>query len=452
MSFFLASTILSVSFVCLLLALSTNKALAESHEIAVYDGPSLHHALNNAVPGDDIVLYPGDYHGIKTEFPEDRWHYFHSHNSGTATAPITVRSYSRDDIQQLYGSSIDGAGYVLYITGDHWRIKHLKFHTGQKGIMLDSANHNILDNIAIYNVRDEGLHFRKSSSNNILRNCHIYNTGRSKPGFGEAVYVGTHEGNRLSDHSNNNRIGGCLFGPGVTAEAIDIKAGTVYTIVEHNTMYGADVSGVNYADSFIDIKGDEVIIRYNQMNWQGNSYMDHGIHMLKRNHNNSNVYENDVILGSGMAFLKVGQGTVKTVDNRLNYSGPLANTYGTGTIATRLDSDLPAVHHYTGFQDSSEPPDPEPGTCLTIERDTKVEIKLDQYDCVDTPVELSGRLLQVWDSNANSSCNFRGTVVSSNGETEWVITANYADTRNMTGRRINVIPSNGCVYLKMRWL
>lgn len=445
---------LAIVFACFSLALSATQALAESREVAVYDGESLHRALIYAEPGDDIMLYPGDYKGIKTESPEDRWHYFHSHRSGTSTAPITVRSYSRNDIQQLYGDSVDGAGYVFYLTGNNWRIRDLKFHTGQKGIMLDSANYNVLDNIAIHTVRDEGMHFRQSSSNNVLSNCHIYDTGRLKPGFGEAVYVGTHEGDRLGDHSNNNRIGGCLLGPGVTAEAIDIKAGTVNTIVEHNTMNSAGISGVNYADSFIDFKGDEIIVRFNQMHWQGNGHMDHGIHVLKRQHYNSNVYKNTVTLGSGMPFLKIGQGTVWAVDNRLNYSGQLASTYSSGTVVNRLESNLPAVYDYTGFQDGSggEPPIPEPINCLSLERDKKVEINLEQHNCIDIPVELSGRLLQVWDSNSNSSCNFRGQVISSNNAVEWTITENYAGTRNMSGRSIRVEPSNGCMYLIMRWL
>ncbi len=443
--------------VSLSLTLNTLDAAAESREVAVYDGESLHRALLDAEPGDDIVLYPGDYKGIKTESPEDRWHYFYSHRNGTSTAPITVRSYSRDDIQQLYGNGVDGAGYVLYLTGDNWRISDLKFHTGQKGIMLDSANDNVLDNIAIYNVRDEGLHFRKSSSNNILSNCHIYDTGRSKPGFGEAVYVGTHEGDRLGDHSNNNRIGGCLLGPGVTAEAIDIKAGTVNTIVEHNSMNGADISGINFADSFIDVKGDEIIVRFNQMNWQGNGHMDHGIHVLKRDHYNSNIYQNTVTLGSGMAFLKIGQGTARAVDNQLNYSGQLASTYSSGAVTNRLESNLPAVHDYTGYQETSRDedegePTSGPTACLSLERDEKIEIDLEQHNCVDIPVDLAGRLLQVWDSNSNSSCNFRGQIISSSNAAKWTITANYAGTRNMNGRSVRVEPSNGCMYLIMRWL
>lgn len=427
--------------------------IASAAEIAVFDGQSLHSALISASPGDDIVLYPGDYRGIKTESPEDRWHYFHSHRSGTANAPITLRSYARNDIQQLYGSSVSGAGYVFYLTGDHWRIQNLIFHTGQKGIMLDSANHNVFNNIAVHNVRDEGVHFRKSSSHNTLRNCHIYNTGRLKPGFGEAVYVGTHEGDRLGDHSNANRIGGCLLGPGVTAEAIDIKAGTINTIVEHNIMDATDVSGENYADSFIDIKGNKIFIRFNQMHWRGNRYMNHGIHVLKREHRSSNIYSNNVTLGEGMSFLKIGRGTVHAVNNTLDYTGNLFSTYSSGSLDSSLDANLPAVHQYTGFRNSSEPPqEPQPDTCLQLKRDEKVEIDLGLHDCIEVPVNLSGRLVQVWDSQEHTACDFRGSVTASSNQSAWTINANYAGTRDISGRQLQITTNNNCSYLIVRWL
>lgn len=437
------------SVLCLLACMAT---AVEARQVAVYDGTSLHRALRTAQPGDDIVLYPGFYRGVKTESPEDRWHYFYSHRSGTANAPITVRSYSRIDLQQLSGSSVGGAGYVFYLTGNHWRIRDLEFHTGQKGIMLDSASNNVFDNIAVYNVRDEGVHFRSSSSSNVLRNCLIRDTGRLKPGFGEAVYVGSHEGDRSGDRSNNNRIGGCQLGPGVTAEAIDIKAGTVNTIVERNVMNGRDTSGVNFADSFIDIKGDRVFIRYNRMNWSGNWQMDHGIHILRRQHTVSNIYGNTVTLGSSMPFLKTGQGTVHARNNALNYGGPLATTYGSGVVDDRLDRNLPGVHSYTGFRGAPEEPEPEPTECLQLDYDKKVEIDRNAYSCVDFPVDLSGRLLQVWDSNENKSCNFRGNIVVVSTGAQWSINANYAGTRNLAGKRVRVAPTNGCPYLIMRWL
>jgi len=426
-------------------------AVVSAREVPVYDRASLHDALRNAAPGDEIVLYPGYYQGLRTESPEDRWHYFYSHKSGTASSPIIVRSYSRSDMQTLFGSDVNSAGYVFYLTGDHWQIKDIKFHTGQKGIMLDSANHNIFDNIAIHNVRDEGMHFRNSSSNNVLSNCLIYNTGRQKPGFGEAVYVGSHEGNLLGDYSNNNRIGGCQLGPGVTAESVDIKAGTINTIVEYNTLNGKDISGVNFSDSFIDIKGDRTIIRFNRMHWEGNNFFDHGIHILRRDHISSNIYNNVVTLDNELAFLKIGQGTVHARGNELNYTGPFANNYGNGSYDSSIDNNLPPVQKYPGFVDGDDPP-PEESTCLKLDKDKKVEIDTSNYDCVDIPVELSGRLLQVWDSNTNTSCNFRGDIVSASSGTPWSINANYAGTRSMNGNRINIVPANGCNFLIMRWL
>jgi len=178
---------------------------------------------------------------------------------------------------------------------------------------------------------------------------------------GEAVYAGTHEGDRLIDHCNNNRIGGCQLGPDVIAEAIDFKADTKKTIVKNNK-----------------------------------------------------------IIGNGMAFLKIGRGTVRIQNSQLNYSGVLANTYSSGEITNQLDINLPPAHQYTGHQNNSKSPTTESSECLPLERKKKIEIALNQHDCVDTPTELFGRLLQVWDSNANTGCHFRGKLVSST-DNKWDI-------------------------------
>lgn len=437
-----------LAFTCLLI---TPPAWAK--EQAVFDSSSLHKALREAIPGDNIVLYPGRYLRSKTQSTNGRSHYYHSHRSGTRQAPITLRSYSRDDLQVIEGSTIIDSGYTLYLTGDHWVVKDLIFQTGMKGIMLDSANHNVLDNISVSNTRDEGVHFRQSSSNNVLSNCHIYDTGRLKPGIGEAVYVGSHKGNEIGDHSNNNRIGGCQFGPGVTAEAVDIKSGTVGTIVEHNTIDAHDLSGVNFADSFIDIKGDDVIIRHNQMDWKNNSFIDHGIHILKRDHKSSNIYNNTVTLGDDMAFLKIGQGTVRSKDNQLNFNGHLASFYGAGAVNTSLSQNMPATHQYTGFQNNNNDiPKPDSDDCLTISKRKKTEVNLNTHNCITIPIELSGNLLQVWDSNEYTDCNFRGELVSMKSQTRWQINSNYAGTRQLMGNRFRISPSNNCNYLLVRWL
>jgi hypothetical protein len=47
----------------------------------------------------------------------------------------------------------------------------------KKGILIDGGNFNILEDLTIHSIDEEGVHFRFFSSDNILQNCHIYDTG-----------------------------------------------------------------------------------------------------------------------------------------------------------------------------------------------------------------------------------------------------------------------------------
>jgi len=98
------------------------------------------------------------------------------------------------------------------------------------------------------------------SSNNLVKGCIIRDTGKRSEddkGFGEGVYVGSDRSahNRFDPNCNNNFIENCVFGPNISAEALDIKEGTERTVVRNNTFFASGVSGVNSADSFIDLKG-----------------------------------------------------------------------------------------------------------------------------------------------------------------------------------------------------
>lgn len=56
----------------------------------------------------------------------------------------------------------------------------------------------------------------------------------------------------------NNRIG-----PKVAAEEIDIKEGSCCGLIKGNTFDGTGMSGENYADSWIDLKGEDYTIEDN---------------------------------------------------------------------------------------------------------------------------------------------------------------------------------------------
>lgn len=132
--------------------------------------------------------------------------------------------------------------------------------------MLDFANHNVLNNLLIYDINEEGVHFRKNSSDNVIKSSTIRSTGLVSPGFGEGLYLGSAVSNWADgypDRSDRNMAIKNHFGPNVAAEAIDIKEGTEGGLIDGNTFDGTGMSGANSADSWLDVKGSNYVISNN---------------------------------------------------------------------------------------------------------------------------------------------------------------------------------------------
>lgn len=138
-----------------------------------------------------------------------------------------------------------------------------------KGIILDTSSNNVLQNLTVHDVDDEGIHFRAFSTDNVLKNSHIYNTGKKQAGFGEGVYIGSANSNWCTytscnpDKSDRNKVLSNSIGPNVNAEGIDIKEGSSDGLIQGNTFDGSGISGENYADSVIDVKGNNYAITGN---------------------------------------------------------------------------------------------------------------------------------------------------------------------------------------------
>ena len=217
--------------------------------------------FTNAQPGDDIVLAAGvTFTGT-----------FKSAVNGTAAKPITLESSSATNLAIIAGTSV-GGGYVFDLSGDYWVIKNLKFTNAQKGIVLDNSNNTVIDTVEVYNIGEEGVHFRDGSSYNTLKNSYVHDTGQSVADYGEGVYVGSDNGkwNTYNPAANYNTIDNDRIGPNVAAEHVDIKEGTTGTVVENCTLNGTGISGANYADSFIDVKGNDASIHNNTGSRNGN--------------------------------------------------------------------------------------------------------------------------------------------------------------------------------------
>lgn len=237
-------------------SLSASDSVAGSSDPAQPDGQGattvrtsaqLQAALSSARPGQTIALADGVYRG----------QFVIKGTSGTAAAPITV-SGSRGAV--LTGASLDD-DYGLHLDGaSHWRLTGFTITGSQKGIVLDRSAGVVLDGLDVGVVGQEGIHLRTFSRDNVVRDCDIHDTGLRDPGFGEGVYIGSAQSNWKTytdgepDTSDGNQaIGNRLRG--IAAEGFDIKEGTSGGVIEGNTIDGAAITGENFADSYLDVKG-----------------------------------------------------------------------------------------------------------------------------------------------------------------------------------------------------
>ncbi|MGK3092102.1 right-handed parallel beta-helix repeat-containing protein [Streptomyces sp. WAC01490] len=213
--------------------------------IDVSTAAQLKSALTTVSPGDTIRLADGTYTGN-----------FKATRPGTSGARIILTGSSKAVLTA-------GGGYGLHLNGaSYWTVHGVTIKGGQKGIMADSANGVVIDSVTVHDLDMEGVHFRKSSRDGVLKNSRIYDTGQNGRGMGEGVYVGT--ANDLSDRSDNAQILNNTIGPDVRGENVDIKEGTTGARIIGNTFDGNGLTGANYDDSWVDVKGNDVLVEGNR--------------------------------------------------------------------------------------------------------------------------------------------------------------------------------------------
>lgn len=290
-----------------------------SDAIACSTTSCLQSALKNVVPGKRIVLAPGTYAGS-----------FSSTVKGTAQQPVVIESQDPANPAIISGYST-GSGYGLRVQGDYWIIRNLKFTNAQKGILLDNSNYSRITNVEVYNIGYEAVHFRDGTSYSTIENSRIHNTGKTGAGFGEGVYVGSAEGASYNQNTHYNTIRNVTFGPNITAEHIDIKERSIGTLVENCTFHGEGISGANYADSFIDVKGNNAIIRNNAAYQNGNSVIVDAFQL------------HEIVPGWGINNTFTGN-TVYLSDPVVYVIGAYSNTSATASQNTRS----PAGNMYKG--------------------------------------------------------------------------------------------------------
>jgi hypothetical protein len=288
-------------------------AYPHARVVAAHDGPELARALAAAGPGDLIQLQAGVYAGK-----------FEAAASGTAETPIVVCG---PRAAALEAGSLD-TGYGLHVTGAYWILSGFTVRRAKKGIVLDHASHNLLTDLEVADIGNEGIHLRAGSSDNVLRASSIHDTGRSgSPHFGEGVYIGSATNHWCEfsgcgpDRSDRNQVVDNVIGPNTTAESVDIKEGTSDGVLRGNTFSGAGMVVPDGADSWVDVKGNGWLIEGNR--GTGAPIDGFQVHVKAPGWGRGNRFVGNVgqLNGSGYGINDKGTDTVVTCDNDLRATG-----------------------------------------------------------------------------------------------------------------------------------
>ncbi|MEU3182734.1 right-handed parallel beta-helix repeat-containing protein [Streptomyces sp. NPDC006923] len=276
--------------------------------IQVTTAAQLKTALTAVRPGDTIRLADGTYKGN-----------FKATTPGTATARITLTGSSAAVL------TTGGGGYGLHLNGAaYWTVEGVTVTDAQKGIVADAANGVVIDSVTVHNLDMEGVHFRESSANGILRNSRIYDTGNDGRGMGEGVYVGS--ANTLTDRSDNAQILNNTIGPDVGGENVDIKEGTTGARIIGNTFDGDGLTGANFDDSWVDVKGNNVLVEGNTgRNTTNNGY---------ETHSQQSGWGCGTVFRSNTSDLRGATGANQLAVNVTNNSASCATTVYAGNTVT----------------------------------------------------------------------------------------------------------------------
>jgi hypothetical protein len=292
---------------------------ASGATITVSTSAQLSSALAAAAPGTTIQL------AANTTFTGN----FKAAKSGTASARITLTG-PRSAVVKATG------GRTVELTGSYWTLSGFTITGGQKGLMALGVHDTLVDGVKVTAVGHEGIHFQYTSSDNVVQNAEVTDTGREYAGYGEGIYFGSAVSNwpgGTPDRSDRNKAIGNKIGPDVRAESIDIKEGTTGGEIRGNTFDGTGQVGEHYADSWIDAKGNGYLITGNK----GSKVFVHDatygafeVHVQLDGWGRDNTFSANVAdvqspYAYGFYVAKTGQGTKICGDNTVTGARGFAN-------------------------------------------------------------------------------------------------------------------------------
>jgi hypothetical protein len=130
---------------------------------------------------------------------------------------------------------------------------------------------------------------------------------------------------------------------------------------------------------------------------------------------------------------------------------------GTYTVTARVfnadGASLETASRTVTITDEEEPEVPDTGSCTTtinIPWNARTEVTLSAGACLKFDRDLSNETVQMWDSDTNSSCDFRGTFTSVDGSGSLTVSSNYTSAKPFSGTTLQVASGYSCSFVKVR--
>lgn len=192
----------------------------------------LTNALNDAQPGDCVVMAAGTY-TLSGSITQTR--------GGTSGNPVVLRGQGSATVVNGQGSHAwyPKAAYLEYrnfrFTNSFWGF----YCGGGPSGTGPGCPHAVFDSMEVDNTKQSAIALQHGSVGAVVARSHIHHTGISAPQWGEGVYVGGYGAATTDVKVLGNRF------DYVTAEAVDISEGSDRTTVQNNEIDGGSARFIN---------------------------------------------------------------------------------------------------------------------------------------------------------------------------------------------------------------